>query len=150
MNKALAVAVILLGALAIGFATNNTPAGTFAGPRVIAKVALTNQTANIPITTIFNVPATGVYRVSAYLTQPVLGNNGYSWELAFGWTDDSGAEWVGLLYDNGQPPPQDYAVPEAVSVPFTFSAVAGTPVTYQVYGNAGGTYEVYLVVERLI
>jgi len=152
MNKALAVAVLLLGTLAIGFATNvsNAPAGTFAGPRVIAKVALTNQTANIPTTTILNVPATGVYRASAYMTQPTVGTIYGAWDLSLSWTDNSGPEAVGLLSTTQQPPPNDYATPGAVSVPFTFSAVAGTPVTYEVYGSDGGTYEVYVVIERLI
>jgi tetrahydromethanopterin S-methyltransferase subunit E len=31
----------------------------------------------------------------------------------------------------------------------TFKAIAGTPISYSVYGGASGTYEMSLVLERL-
>jgi hypothetical protein len=49
MNKALAVAVVLLAALAIGFATNNSASapGSFVGPHVVAKVSMTGRAAGL-------------------------------------------------------------------------------------------------------
>src|SRR5258708_17181178 len=91
MNKALAVAVLLLAALALAFAASNTPVVNFAGPRVIAKVNLTHHTAKIPTTTIFTPPQTGLYRASAYMmiTTPVSGED---WAVPLSCNAEVGAE----------------------------------------------------------
>ncbi len=78
VNKTLAVAVVLLGALAVGLATNQSAPTTFLGPRVVATVNLTNQTESIPTTTIFRPPVSGLYRASVYMTNTVPGNGAYS------------------------------------------------------------------------
>ena len=150
MNKALAVAVLLLAALALAFAASNTPLVNFAGPRVIARVNLTNQTAKIPTTTIFTPPQSGLYRASAYMmmTTPVSGGD---WVVLLSWNDEVGAENTFLAQlDTGAVPPQDYAEPLGTpDCTVVFRALAGIPVTYQVYGTPAGTYSLFIVVERL-
>ena len=153
MNRTLAVSLLLLAALAIGFATNNStsaPPGSFFGPRVVAKVSLTNQTAAIPTTTIFTPAQTGLYRVSVVTVMTTPGTDGNLWNVMFNWTDDAGAEqtWLAQLFDYSTPP-NDYPVNGYTQNPWTFRANAGTPVQYWVYGAASGTYDLFLVVERL-
>jgi hypothetical protein len=153
LNKTVAVCVVLFAVLALSFATNRSavPSGTLAGPRVIARVNLTNQTATIPTTTIFTPQQTGLYRASAYMnmTTPVSGG---LWAVLLNWNDDVGAESTFLAQlDTGASPPQDYGssgtgVPDCTVI---FRGLAGTPVTYQVYGTPAGTYSLFIVVERL-
>jgi hypothetical protein len=157
MNKILAIAFLLVSALAIGFATSGAThpsAGTFAGPRVIAKVNLTNQTSAIPTTTLFTAPETGLYRVSGYLTMttPVIGGS-YSWIVPLTWNDDAGTETAFFAaIGTASVPPQDFAgnangTPDST---FVIRVLAGTPVTFYSYtGIAGGTYALFMVAERL-
>jgi hypothetical protein len=164
MNKTLAVAILLLGVFAIGFATNKSnavPAGPFIGPHVIATAKATNQTAPITSTTIFTPPISGLYRISSYMatTTPGTLDNGY-WTLVLGWTDDAGVEGMSPLELRGVVSPPnafgftaqagDYNSFLGGGSSFVFRAIAGSPVTYSVL-NTGtdGTYEVFLVAERL-
>jgi hypothetical protein len=154
MNKALAVAVLLIGAFVLGFATNNTGVSDdhFREPHVIAKVDLTNQTAGIPTTTIFTPTHTGLYRLSNAMTMstPVPNSNG-QWTLFLNWTDEGGMEtaFLAQLSDSATPP-QDYPTPGLGENPIIFKALAGTPVSYQVFSDFGaGTYAISFVVERI-
>jgi hypothetical protein len=148
MNKTFAVAVVLVGVFALGFAANKSST-SFLGPRVVATVNLVNQTADIPVTTIFTPPITGLYRVSTYMTMTVSGH-GY---LTLNWTDNAGVESaIVSTTQNSSPPPYDYCNYDNVPCsPTTFIAKAGTPVSYstQGFGSGSGTYEVYIVIERL-
>jgi len=149
MNKALAVAVLLVGAFVFGFATNNTADRE---PHVVAKVDFTNQTAGIPTTTIFTPTHTGLYRVSNAMTMssPVPNSNG-GWNLIFNWTDEGGTETAFLAQlSNAATPNQDYPTPGLGENPLIFKALAGTPVSYQVFSDFGaGTYAISFVVERI-
>ena len=164
MNKTLAVAALLFGVLAIGFGTNNSASPpTFPGPHVVATTTVINQTAAIPTTTIFTPQHSGLYRISSYMatTTPGTLDLGY-WVLWLGWTDEAGAEIMAPLELRGVVvAPYAYgfttSIGDANSFPgpgggssFVVRAIAGTPVTYAVTnGGTNGTYEVFLVVERL-
>ncbi|MGA8432995.1 MAG: hypothetical protein WB729_24445 [Candidatus Sulfotelmatobacter sp.] len=159
MNKALAVAVLLLGVLAIGFATSSPTTGTFAGPRVIATGALTGQTSNIPTTTIFTPPRSGLFRLSAYATLTTPATSGFqsSWAYDFTWTDDAGVATGGtrILID----PQNDQTVGAfnwnevgPYGTTLLFQAKGGTSVTYDVtqLGTPDGSaYSLYYTIERL-
>jgi len=89
------------------------------------------------------------------MTQTSVGTgNGYYY-LQLNWTDDAGPEQgsPGMLFDNAAPL-SAYCITWAggtTPCAATFSANAGTPVSYSVTGDGnGGPYEVFLVVERLI
>jgi hypothetical protein len=151
MNKTFAVAVLLICAFVFGFATNSTdaPTGT-AGPRVVAKVALPNQSANIPTTTIFTPQQSGLYRASIYMEQTVPATDGNFWSFRLDWTDDAGAqELVPLLLNDSGQPAFAYEGGGGENDSWTFRAIAGNPVRFSVEGGSG-TYEVYLTVERLM
>jgi hypothetical protein len=162
MNKTLAVAILLFGVLAISFGTNNSVnPQTFPGPHVVATTTVINQTTAIPTTTIFTPQHTGLYRISSYMatTTPGTLDSGY-WVLWLGWTDEAGAEIMAPLELRGVVvAPYDYgftpSIGDANAFPgggssFVVRAIAGTPVTYAVTnGGTNGTYEVFLVVERL-
>lgn len=150
MNKVLAMAVLVFAILAISFATSG-PNAT-AGPRVVAKVNLTNQTMAIPTTTIFTPPESGLYRASAYMTMTTSVNSGSYWTLPLNWTDDSGGEQAFLSeLPLSSTPPGDYGISPAgdPNCTIVFRALAGTPVTYYVYGGPGGTYALFITIERL-
>jgi hypothetical protein len=117
-------------------------------PRIVAEIALTNQTAPIPTTTIFTPQATGVYRISAYITVTQPGDGQGVWSLEVFWTDDAGAE-VSCLpnVNNAAKPPFAYANP--IPALATFEAKAGVPVTFSVTGSTTGTYSLYFTVEQL-
>jgi len=73
-------------------------------PKVVAKVALTNQTASIPATTVLTPTKNTLYRISVYMVQvfpkaPTCGG-GYACAAAvaqFQWTDDGGTQVMGNI-----------------------------------------------------
>jgi hypothetical protein len=157
MKKNAVLALLLVGAFFLGAGTrsaNTTPATT--GPTIVLRKHLRNQTQGIAQTTLFTPTQTGMYRVSIYaaMTSPVNGTSG--WAFGWNWTDDAGPEqvYLAVLYDIAAPP-NAYANNNGATappVPFTFEAVAGQPVTFNVLApsdNPGGTYGVDIVVERL-
>jgi hypothetical protein len=159
MKKVLCSVGLLVCVLVLtSFHEKSNAAGVFFGPRVVAKVSLKSGMPVAP-TTIFTPPQTGMYRVSSYMTMTTASSDltGF-WGLGFGWTDDAGVEEVFLMgaQDNRTPPwawgnlaSGNGAPPVG---PFSFEAVGGTPVTYWVTPPSdtnGGTYELFLVVERL-
>jgi hypothetical protein len=146
MNKALALAVVMLVALTIGFAMNQP--STFLGPRVVATANLTNQTNSIPTTMIFRPPVNGVYRASVYMSQITPGNGT---NVMLDWTDNAGEE-IALVGNtqNSPAPPTAYCTSGSNTLPCgtTFFAKAGTPVSYWTQAT-GGTYDLFIVIERL-
>ena len=90
------VALFLFGLSVSGFAK----AQCAAFPCVVATVTLTNQSHSILNTPIFTPTASGIFRISAYLSTSAGNNQSALWLLFVGWTDDNGARKVGT----GAPP----------------------------------------------
>src|ERR1700735_3987191 len=59
-------------------------------PCIVASTSLTGQTTPLPLTTIYTPPASGVFRVSTYLSVSKAHSSGVTWSLTLGWTDDNG------------------------------------------------------------
>jgi len=154
MYKTLALAVWLLST--ITFAQEAKPASasastSYASPQIVAKGRLRNQTANIPITTIFTPPVDGFYRLSAYSTEtvPISGSTNY-WNFSVYWTDDGGSEANGpMLQEVAGGYGSDGYPSGTVCV---FDAKAGQPISFSMSlsdGTDGGTYSLYYTLERL-
>jgi hypothetical protein len=148
MYKTLCAIALLLGTFALtGSQSAAVPAATSAP--IIARVALTNQTATIPKTTIFTPTQSGIYRVSPYMGTTQPNNNGF-WYFDFYWTDDGGTRSAGQMLSLGS---QGFGQDPNGSVvgSFTFRAIAGQPVSYDVSAccGASGAYELFFVVERV-
>lgn len=153
MKKALAVAVVLVGMLTVSLATKSSEGSgaTSIGPTIVAKIRRPKQTDQIPTTTIFTPTADGMFRISVYTTMVVPGS-GYS--VIVYWTDNAGPEIANVggttsgSYGTGS-----YCVSAAGPPPCgtIIFAKGGTPVSYSTSGdsNGGGTYDLYVVVERL-
>jgi hypothetical protein len=163
MYKSVSLVVILLAAFAFtsgSRSANAAPTGA-SSPVIEATVKLTNQTMPISSATLFTPASTGLYRVTAYMTQvtPVNQLNIF-WYLNLRWTDDAGAELASVETNHylmqtltSGAPPEAYGFntmsPGNSSI---VEAKAGQPITYSVAlsaGTNGGTYSLYLVVERL-
>jgi hypothetical protein len=161
--KTICVVAVLLATLA--FTSGSKPIDASVSsplvPTIVANIALTGQTATIPTTTLFTPNVSGPYRLTQYMVQttPSEGENQYSWNLGFSWTDDAGVEGVGEVGDlysglaiwDFQVPPSAWS--STVSV---IEAIAGHPVTYEVNTNApGGTcntcgaYSLYITAEKI-
>jgi hypothetical protein len=74
-------------------------------PRIVAKVALTNQTGSTPPTTILTPTANSLYRISVYMVQ-VFPQNATCSDCgdvyaSFQWTDDGGTQSMGNLNETG-------------------------------------------------
>ena len=155
MNKALGVAVLLLGALAVSLAMNNPTTGTLVGPHVIAKGALTGQTAPIPTTTIVTPTRDGLFRLTAYGTMTKFdGDSSSEWDYRVNWTDDAGRGFVtGQYFGRGADlGPFAWSGVGAHGVTWTFEAKAGTPITYAVTQSGPpdqSAYSLYYTLERL-
>jgi hypothetical protein len=133
------VALFLFGLSVSGFA--QTQCAAF--PCVVATVSLTNQSQAIPNTPIFTPTASGVFRISAYLSTSA-GNHSALWQLFVGWTDDNGARKA----STAAPPSGS----NANIATFVAQDVAGVPLSYQTkpIGNVSGmTYNFSIVVEQL-
>jgi hypothetical protein len=158
LNKFAVLAASLVASFALAFAVYGaeSKANTSAFPLVVASVRLTNQTQPIPATPIFNVTTTGLYRISGYMAITTPGSPQASWILRLRWTDEAGFETNNhtTLYGN-QVPPLDYAQAPGlpgILPPIPIEAIAGTPINYTVGGptdGSGGTYELFMTVERL-
>ncbi len=160
MNKALAVSVLLLSALAIGFATNNAQSGGTRSAQEVARVALTHQTGAIAQTALLNPPANGaMYRVSAYGVATIPLNNSSFWCVWFGYADDGGTQINGIGIPTSS---NDQGLNNYSSSTLVLRANAGTPLTYTVAPSGtsscggvgdsspvGSTYELFFVIEQL-
>ena len=165
LYKNLSIAVLLVVFGLVAARSTGTPAPTTTSPTIVRKVVLVNQTAPIPTTTIFTPGASGLFRVSVYMTQVSPGGADDSWSCNLNWTDDAGAESSSAVNFYGiitmgvrQTPPNAYGSLSSsgnVGNVVTIEAVAGQPITFSVQpllGRSGGdgTYSLYLTVERLI
>ncbi len=112
----------------------------------------------LPATTVLTVPQTGIYRISAYMITTSSTSVDHYKYLNLSWSDEAGAEsnYYFLVTDAVDGPPSAYGFGGFGGTPennFTVRAVAGTPIAYSVtvdgYGP-GGTYDLFIVVERLI
>jgi hypothetical protein len=158
VNKFAVLAASLVASFALAFAVysaeSKTNTSTF--PVVVAGIRLTNQTQEIPATTIFNVTTTGLYRVSGYMAMIARGEKTAFWTLYLGWADEAGVELneYGSL-NADQKSPFSYGFGAALTnilPPIPIEAIAGTPIEYSVTrtpNTAGGTYELFLTVEEL-
>ena len=158
MYKNLSIAVLLV---AFGLDTARTtglPASTPTSPTIVASIALTNQTATIPPTTVFTPTQTGLYRLSVYMTQTVsVPRSTSEWRYNLAWVDDAGVEGTGfygvISVSTAKTPPSAWGSSNGTSPGNVaiFQAIAGQPVTYSVLCNkAGGAYSLYFTVEQLI
>jgi hypothetical protein len=132
--------------------SNGVPATSITRPGIVAKIRMTGQTATIPTTTVFTPAQSGLFRATAYMSMTVPSGGGGGWAMSLNWTDDAGSE-TAYLAELGtiSTPPYAYATSElgdpASSI--TFYAVSGIPVSYFIGNGPGGTYDAFLVVERL-
>jgi len=156
MRNILVVVTVLWGALILlGNKSTAVPNAGFTSPIFVSRLGLQGQTQPIPTTTLFTVPQSGLYRLSTYMATTQTDPSGNGWILQFDYTDDAGLETMFPLtvYSNKKPPSAfalSYAFDDPVGI--TFRAVAGTPVHYAVNTTQGqgGTYELFIVVERLM
>jgi hypothetical protein len=162
MYKNLSITVLLVAFGLVAARSTGTPTATFTSPVIIKKIILANQTAPIPTTTIFTPASNGLFRVSVYMTTPVVNSNPNNWIFNLEWTDEAGVENTngsGLLQTSSvsQPPGAwgglingGLATPTGLAV---IQCNAGHPVTYSVSPSLTsdlGTYSLYFTVERLI
>src|SRR6266536_3222650 len=93
MYKALCVAALMVGVLALTGRNSSASPAPLTSPLIVAKGKLVNQTAEIPQTTIYTPSATGLYRLNAYMveTSPIS-SQGVYWSFNLLWTDDGGAQ----------------------------------------------------------
>jgi len=81
---------------------------TVVSPAIVAKRKLLNQTKKIPTTTLYTPKQTGLFRLSIYgIILSNDQNEGGTWYVNVGWTDDFGPEAVngltgGTVYHLGQ------------------------------------------------
>jgi hypothetical protein len=153
MYKALCVAVLLLGTIALtGRNSTAAPVGP-AYPLIAAKGKLLNQTGPLAQTTIFTPSASGMYRLSvagsittaATTTAGMYGYNLY-------WTDVSGVQnqvSVIAAYDGAL---GCWCTYYPYPTTLTFAAQAGTPVSHsivQMEQTDNSVYAIYYTIERL-
>jgi hypothetical protein len=152
MHKTLALTILLLGTVSLSAQARKASAVS-ALPQIVAKVSLRNQSASVPITSIFTPTAAGLYRLSAYSVETIPVGANDSWSMAIFWTDDFGPESAAVLstpFSGGWGSPGSGFPPGSVTV---FRAMAGRPVKYSVelcQSCQGGTYSLYFVVEQLM
>jgi hypothetical protein len=120
-NLSIALLIVAFGLVAIrSTGTSNTTST----PTIIKIVVLSNQTAAIPTTTLIAPGTTGVFRISAYITQVATAQGGPT-SFNLGWADDAGQETTWTV----EPPlvQQTDAVPPLswgqVSTPVWFSTL---------------------------
>ena len=105
MYKSLCVAALLTSPF-MAAGQDKTP--TVVSPAIVAKRKLLNQTKKIPTTTLYTPKQTGLFRLSIYgIILSNDQNEGGTWYVNVGWTDDFGPEAVngltgGTVYHLGQ------------------------------------------------
>src|ERR1700719_496192 len=137
MYKTICLTLLLLATFALLSARKAEASGPAAltSPVIVGQVAL-NRTVPIPTTTFFNVGASGLYRISAYLAMKQNGSGGCPWNFDLGWTDDAGAEGpqqILQVSEDAHPPDSySYGPTSGYQQTLVVRAVAGTAVTYSV------------------
>jgi len=136
------LAALSLALLASGFGQTAAKKGntTPKSPRIVAQVALTNQTQPIPLTTIFTPKSDGLFRISAYMNSPT--SCSCLWVLVFYWTDDAQRQVSASFGESGG---SGFANPN-----FVVRGLAGQPLSALVNDDEGGSsYDLNITVERL-
>ena len=121
-------------------------------PRIVAQVSLTGQTNPISPTTVFTPSQSGLFRISPYFLATNYTANGETWTMTYWFTDDLGSEHVVLLCLNSNQGGSDsYAYVCPGGPPFTFRAVAGTSIVFDVEGTpeAPFSYDLFFTIEQL-
>jgi hypothetical protein len=129
--------LLLLVSCRISFAQRND------FPVVVARVKLTGQTEPIQRTLVFTPKSTGMFRVTAALTETIPANSD-RWNARLTWSDVTGYEATIASVDTRD------VLTDARAIPFL--AKAGTPVRFSVdseFGTNVGTYDLFIVIERL-
>lgn len=148
-NLSIALLLVVFGLIAGRSIAKSDSAVT--SPVIVKRLALMNQNGQTSAT-LFTPSRSGLFRMSVYMV--MTNGQASNYEFDMSWSDDAGDETNGPVVDlggknwsfsatsNGGPP-------GGVAV---FEGVAGRPVIYSVVDNSGsgGTYSLYLVVERLI
>jgi hypothetical protein len=113
-------------------------------PCIVATASLTGQSGPLPLTTVYTPPASGMFRVSTYLSVSKTRNVTPTWILTFGWTDDNGPRnTTTSATQNGS---------NANAATAVIQSVGGQPLAYstRLQGEDGETtYNVFIVVEQL-
>ena len=121
-------------------------------PRIVAQVSVTGQTNPISPTTVFTPTKTALFRISPFFLATNYTAYGETWTLTYWFTDDLGSEHVVLLCLNSNQAGSDsYASVCPGGPPFTFRAVAGTPIVFDVEGTpeAPFSYDLFFTIEQL-
>lgn len=142
-------------------AQNNMEPQPNNGPKVVARINLVNQNAQIPTTTLYVVSDDGLYRISAYAVGTVSDPSFTGFiDPVFQWTDDLGLTQIDFIrdfigggtffgYDGGR------CVCGFSSTHFVIRAKTGTPIIFFTRGSDSVTsignaqFSVFLAVERL-
>jgi hypothetical protein len=149
MTKRIRIALLVTLILALAsFALAAEPTS----PVIVARFLQRNITASIPTTTVFTPKYTGLYRASVYITVTNLGYDAY-WLATWNWNDDAGQEQEYISQTAVMKPPSAYGyAADGInpSLPLTFEAVGGQPVSFTLteYG-IGGACTLAIVVELL-
>jgi len=125
---ALLLAVLSVGALAAPHRATS--------PTIVASQSFLNQTAFLPLTTVFTPTVTGMYRISVY------------GECQPNTSCLNGSTVINLVYTDASGIPQLLGLSTASSGDFVIHPASGTSVQVQA-GGANPTYNVYVVVEQL-
>jgi hypothetical protein len=157
MYKTVCVVAILLSALVLtSGGSDNGSSLPLTSPRIVARGKLLNQTTFVPLTTLFSVPASGLYRLSVYgatTTTDPSSQSSYNYFLY--WTDLSGSSNADLDVIAGDDNTLGVWNQVCCSYPTgtqVFQAEEGTAVTYQVTQSGppdAAVYALYWTVERL-
>jgi len=113
-------------------------------PAVVATVALFNQTANTPTTTLYTPTADGLYRLTAYIA--CKGGTTGSWFATLTWNDYVATQAFGVSSGCG-------TGNESTPMSEPAEMQAGQPLTYNVKADEPGltgAYFVFITVEQLI
>jgi hypothetical protein len=117
-------------------------------PKIIAEVALTNQTDPIQSTKLANPDADALYRVSVYVEVTATNQYGAAWCLTVGWTDPVAPRSKQLVIDTSH----DTGEPVWTYTSIVARDVADKPLGYAVSQCAAGPiapYDLFITVGQL-
>jgi hypothetical protein len=107
-------------------------------PVIVAELEFLNQTATLPLTTVYSVAATGFFQITCGGSQSVQFPSG---ALQLNWTDEYGSHSVNLTSTATVAPtangPQTFA----------FRAIGGTDITVQGVSTGAFTYNLDIILE---
>ncbi len=150
-----------------GSASPSAKVITPAVPLIVARVALTGQTASIPTTILLTPSVDGLYRISSYGVITVPNATFGQWDVQLNWSDESGPELCSnflpcALMQMWSDPVETHfggaTGNQGAFAPNTTTVVrvkAGTPLTFAVVPDSNGdtsgsTYDLFITVEHLM